>query len=376
MSKKSNKLRRKLFRSLKRWLKNPFSYLLILILALIVLATYVVYKTETKTDSGITGLFDAVWHTIVAVVAAYYDFYVKSVPGRFASLVLLLFGMALWAVIIGKITSVIMDIQSKNNRGLKKIRPMKGQFLLCGWKNGFEELLATVLRSNPDITPDMIVLVNNAPSQLVEQLKENIEFKSVKYVAGDFSDADTLKRAHIETASRILVLADSGNGKSSNMEVDSRTVLAVLTMKNLNPSVYISAELLDEKLAEHLRLAHCDEIILTQEYEHSLLATASSGQGYSNVIKSLISDDSDTGIIVSDFPAGFVGKSYQELEDFYSKKGESEILVGLLLNSGNYQQMKKDSLEGSCNEPLLTPKGSYIIPKYAKSILVCSNCIS
>ena len=253
---------------------------------------------------------------------------------------------------------------------------MKGQFLLCGWKNGFEELLATVLRSNPDITPDMIVLVNNAPSQLVEQLKENIEFKSVKYVSGDFSDADTLKRAHIETASRILVLADSGNGKSSNMEVDSRTVLAVLTMKNMNPSVYISAELLDEKLAEHLRLAHCDEIILTQEYEHSLLATASSGQGYSNVIKSLISDDSDTGIIVSDFPAGFVGKSYQELEEFYSKKGESEILVGLLLNSGNYQQMKKDSLEGSCNEPLLTPKGSYIIPKYAKSILVCSNCIS
>lgn len=376
MSEKSRKQHRKLLRSLKRKLKNPFTYLLILILALIVLATYVVYKTETKTDSGITGLFDAVWHTIVAVVAAYYDFYVKSVPGRFASLVLLLFGMALWTVIIGKITSVIMNIQSKNNRGLKKIKPMKGQFLLCGWKNGFEDLLTAVLRSNPDITPDMIVLINNAPSQLVEQLRENIEFKGVKYVAGDFSDADTLKRAHIETASRILVLADSVNAKSSTMEVDSRTVLAVLTMKNLNPSVYISAELLDEKLAEHLRLAHCDEIILTQEYEHSLLATASSGQGYSNVIKSLISDDSDTGIIVSDFPQSFVGKSYQELEDFYSKKGESEILVGLLLNSGNYQQMKKDSLEGSCNTPLLTPRGSYIIPKYAKSILVCSNCIS
>ena len=147
MSEKSKKMRRKLLRSLKRWLKNPFSYLLILILALIVLATYVVYKTETKTDSGITGLFDAVWHTIVAVVAAYYDFYVKSVPGRFASLVLLLFGMALWTVIIGKITSVIMNIQSKNNRGLKKIRPMKGQFLICGWKNGFERGLLHGSRS-------------------------------------------------------------------------------------------------------------------------------------------------------------------------------------------------------------------------------------
>ncbi|MBQ2315237.1 MAG: NAD-binding protein [Treponema sp.] len=365
MNGKFRKKMRRLLKGLKRGLKNPFTYLMLLIMGMLVLATYVVYKTETKTDSGITGLFDAVWHTIVAVVAAYYDFYVKSVPGRFASLVLLLLGMAFWAVVIGKITSVIMDIQSKNNKGLKKIRRMKGQFLLCGWRSGFEKLLETVMRSNPDITPDMIILVNNAPSQQVEQLKEDPRFREVKYVSGDFSDAETLKRAHIDSAGRVLVIADPGTGKSSPMEIDSRTVLAVLTMKNLNPSVYISAELLDEKLAEHLRLAHCDEIILTQEYEHSLLATASSGQGYSNVIKSLISDDSDTGIIVTSFPQSYVGKCYGELESYYGKQGESKVLVGLLLNG-----------EGSCNEPLLTPAVSYIIPKQSKSILVCTNANS
>ncbi len=362
MSEKLRKKRRRLLKGLKRGLRNPFTYLMILIIGMLVLSTYVVYKTETKTDSGITGMFDAVWHTIVAVVAAYYDFYVKSVPGRLASLVLLLLGMAFWTVIIGKITSAIMDIQSKNNKGLKKIRRMKGHFLLCGWRSGFEQLLETVMRSNPDITPDMIILVNNAPSQQVEQLKEDSRFSGVKYVAGDFSDAETLKRAHIDTAGRVLVIADPGTGKSSSMEIDSRTVLAVLTMKNLNPSVYISAELLDEKLADHLRLAHCDEIILTQEYEHSLLATASSGQGYSNVIKSLISDDSDTGIVVASFPQGYEGKSYGDLESYYGKQGESRILVGLLLNG-----------DGHRNEPLLTPAASYVVPRNSKSILVCAN---
>ncbi|MBQ9538624.1 MAG: NAD-binding protein [Treponema sp.] len=365
MSVRLKKKMRRLFKSLRRGLKNPFTYLMMLVIALLVFSTYVVFKTETKTDSGITGMFDAVWHTIVAVVAAYYDFYVKSVPGRFASLLLLLLGMAFWSVVIGKITSVIMDIQTKNNKGLKKIRPMKGQFLLCGWRSGFEKLLETVMRSNPDITPDMIILVNNAPPENMESLREDSRFKGVKYVAGDFSDTETLRRAHIETASRILVIADSVTGKSAPMEVDSRTVLAVLTMKNLNPSVYISAELLDEKLAEHLRLAHCDEIILTQEYEHSLLATASSGQGYSNVIKALISDDSDTGIIVATFPQGYVGKSYGDLESYYTKQGEDKVLVGLLLNG-----------DGSCNEPLLTPASSYVIPKSSKCILVCTNCNS
>ena len=83
------------------------------------------------------------------------------------------------------------------------------------------------------------------------------------------------------------------------------------------------------------------------------------------MIKSLISDDSDTGIIVTSFPQSYVGKCYGELESYYGKQGESKVLVGLLLNG-----------EGSCNEPLLTPAVSYIIPKQSKSILVCTNANS
>lgn len=350
-----------MFRKLKNILLNPFTYITPLVPLMICAATYVVYKTETKTDSGIKDMFDAVWHTIVAVVAAYYDFYVKSVPGRIASLVLLLFGMAVWAVIIGKITSVIVDIQSKNDKGLKKIRAMKGHFLLCGWRDSFEKLLVTVLKSNPDITPDMIVLVNSAPSEQVCQLKEDIRFKEVKYVSGDFSDAETLDRAHIKTAGRVLVIADFGCGRSQT-EIDSRTVLAVLTMKRLNPAVYVAAELLDEKFEEHLQIAHCDEVILTQEYEHSLLATASSGMGYSNVIRSLIGDDDDSGILIESLPQNFVGRSYGELSDYYNKKDGGEVLVGLLLKIGQ--------------EPLLTPDDSYIIPKNAKSVIIGANAVA
>ena len=48
MSKKSNKKRKKLLKSLKRGLKNPFSYLMALVLALIVLATYVVSRRRPR----------------------------------------------------------------------------------------------------------------------------------------------------------------------------------------------------------------------------------------------------------------------------------------------------------------------------------------
>ena len=58
--------------------------------------------------------------------------------------------------------------------------------------------------------------------------------------------------------------------------------------------------------------------------------------GYSNVIRTLISDDADTGILISDIPSSFVGRTYGEYNEYLRKNGyPGGILVGLLLNTGN-----------------------------------------
>ncbi|MBQ0039884.1 MAG: NAD-binding protein [Treponema sp.] len=337
-------------------LKNPFTYLFILISVLLVIATIIVHSTEPYHPEGeVTNWRDAIWHSIVAVVAAYYDYYMKTVPGRLASLGLLLLGMAFWTIVLGKITESIVSVQGKNNKGLKKLKRMKGHFILCGWREDFEDILEAVVNSNGDITNDMIVLVNNGPLEEIERVRSDSRFRGMKFVAGDFSDADTLKRAFIETAGRVLIISDYTGGTSS-MEIDSRTVLSVLTMKNLNPKVYIAAELLSEKFQEQLKMAHCDEIILTTEYEHSLLATASSGQGYSNVIKALISDDSDSGVIIEEISSKYYGAEYKNLSAHYESASKGrDILVGILSPG---------------NEPVLTPKGSYLIPEKSKAVVI------
>lgn len=377
--KKKKKVKGAFSRKIKKIFSNPFTYIGIIIVISICVATYVVYLTESggKTDSDIDGWFDTIWHTIVAVSAAYFDYYVKSVPGRMASLVLLLFGMIIFSFITGKITSGFMNLLMKGNKGLKKLRNMKGHFIICGWRPGFDKILEAVMNSNPDILSDMIVLVNDAPADQIEQLKSQIQFKDVNYVAGDFADAAVLKRAFIQTAKRALVLSDQSK-KRTELETDSQTVLAVLAMKNENPSLYIAAEILDKKFEEHLQLAHCDEILLTQEYEHGLLATASSGLGYSNVIKSLIGEDAESGIIITDIPNSFEGKPYKDLLSYVSKEG-GEVLVGLLLNTNRNQSKKSaetsetKNAHPGYNVPVLTPKDDFIIPKDAKSILICAN---
>ena len=389
MSKKKQGRAKRFLRTLKYFVKNPLTYIWILIFIIIAVATIVVFASETKTESGIETMFDSVWFTLVAVFAAYFDYCVKSVPGRMSALVLLVLGMLLFSAVTGKLASYFMDLQMKKNKGLKKLKNMKGHFLLCGWRPGFEKILDSVLTTNPDITPDMVVMINDAADQ-IEQIRSQPRFKELNYVSGDFSDEAVLKRAKIDSAERALVICDRSK-KYSDLEIDSRTVLAVLTMENLNPGIYVAAELIDAKFQKHLEMAHCDEIILTQDYEHSLLATASSGMGYSNVIRSLISDDADTGIIIEDIPSSFVGKTYGDYEAHLEQNGNKNgVLVGLLLNTGNFHQRRKDALREAqknpdiksivdnlkkvktlkSNEPVLTPAADFVIQKNTKAILV------
>ena len=346
-----------------------------------------VFRSETKTESGIETMFDSIWFTLVTVMAGYFDYCVKSVPGRISALVLLSLGMILLSVITGKIASVFMNAQLKRDKGLRKLKNMKNHFLLCGWRPGFEKILETVLKSNPDIPPEQIVLINEAPSEQLELVRTDARFKGINYVSGDYADESVLKRAKIEDAERALVICDRSK-KYSELEIDSRTVLAVLTMENLNPGIYVAAELIDSKFEKHLSMAHCDEIILTADYEHSLLATASSGMGYSNVIRALIGEDAENGIIIEDIASSYVGKTYGELKK--SRKKEDGVLIGLLLNTGNFHQRRKDALREAqknpnvkqvvddlkkvkllkSNEPVLLPDDSFVIQKFAKAIFV------
>lgn len=368
-------------------LKNPLTYLWIFLACVVAFTTFAVYETETLTESGIETVFDSVWFTLVTVFAGYYDYCVKSFGGRMAALVQLLIGMAFLSILTGKVASIFMNMQMKKDKGLKRLKNMKGHFLLCGWRPGFEKILDSVLTSNPDITPDMIVLINDAPAEQIEQLRSEIRFKELNYVSGDFSDEATLKRAHIEDAERALVISDHSKAYS-DLEIDSRTVLSVLTMEGLNPGLYVAAELIDSKFQKHLEMAHCDEIILTQDYEHSLLATASSGMGYSNVIRALIGEDAETGIIVKDIPAAMRGKTLKEYRLYLN--ADDGILIGLLLNTGNFHERRKDALREAqknpdikkvvdnlkkvktlkSNEVVLTPPEDFVIQSNTKAIFV------
>ena len=390
MGEKNNKKKNNFFSRLFELLTSKLVIASLITILIFTVLMLIIFLSEQKTNSAINTLFDAIWYTLVTITTVGYgDITPHSVLGRTSAMILLLAGVALFGALSGKFASFLFDRQQKKDRGLLKMNKIKNHFLICGWKPNFERILEGILLANPEIPPEKIILLNNSSQNEMEKIKADSRFKNINYIHGDFTDEDTLLKSQIKTAERTLILADNSENFSS-LETDSRTVLAVITIKNLNPKIYCVAEIIDSKFEKHLSLAHCDEIILSADYGQNLLIQASSGKGMSHILRELISEESDSGILICAIPQKFVGNNYGE---FRLSLKTSDILIGLLENTGNFYSRRKEALAEAqknpnveevvsnlkkvkslkSNLPVFAPKDDYIIPKNAKAIFIHGN---
>ena len=390
MGEKNHKKKNNFFSRLFELLTSKLVIASLITILVFTVLMLIIFLSEQKTNSAINTLFDAIWYTLVTITTVGYgDITPRSVLGRTSAMILLLAGVALFGALSGKFASFLFDRQQKKDRGLLKMNKIKNHFLICGWKPNFERILEGILLANPEIPPEKIILLNNSSQNEMEKIKADSRFKNINYIHGDFTDEDTLLKSQIKTAERTLILADNSENFSS-LETDSRTVLAVITIKNLNPKIYCVAEIIDSKFEKHLSLAHCDEIILSADYGQNLLIQASSGKGMSHILRELISEESDSGILICDIPQKFVGNNYGE---FRLSLKTSDILIGLLENTGNFYSRRKEALAEAqknpnveevvsnlkkvkslkSNLPVFAPKDDYIIPKNAKAIFIHGN---
>ena len=390
MGEKNNKKKNNFFSRLFELLTSKLVIASLITILVFTGLMLIIFLSEQKTNSAINTLFDAIWYTLVTITTVGYgDITPRSILGRTSAMILLLAGVALFGALSGKFASFLFDRQQKKDRGLLKMNKIKNHFLICGWKPNFERILEGILLANPEIPPEKIILLNNSSQNEMEKIKADSRFKNINYIHGDFTDEDTLLKSQIKTAERTLILADNSENFSS-LETDSRTVLAVITIKNLNPKIYCVAEIIDSKFEKHLSLAHCDEIILSADYGQNLLIQASSGKGMSHILRELISEESDSGILICDIPQKFVGNNYG---DFRLSLKTSDILIGLLENTGNFYSRRQEALAEAqknpnveevvsnlkkvkslkSNLPVFAPKDDYIIPKNAKAIFIHGN---
>lgn len=357
--------------------------------------SYVFYKIEagqrvedTSNSSNIRNMWDAVWWAFVtSTTVGYGDYYPKSVAGRFTGILLMFFGVSLVGVVTGNIASALIEKQLKEGRGLKELH-LKNHFIICGWKRDMAQVLYHIMEKNKSFLPSEFVLVNTATPEDIENLRSDKRFANINYIHGDYIDERVLNRASLKTAARVIVFADR-LVQGSVQEVDSRTVMTVLTIKSMSKTVYTCAELLDEKFERYLRFSNCDEIIMPAEYNRSILANASAGSGISQVISEILKVDADVSITTQEIPDKFLGMTYGDLFNHYLAKNRT-ILIGVLENTGNFFLRKTEAIKEAQktpdisklvdklkvvkhlvgNMPIINPLPDYIITRYTRAILI------
>jgi voltage-gated potassium channel len=374
---------------LVEFLKNNNIFTLIFIVSSILVASFVAaYFLEVGINEGFKSLWDTFWWAIVTITTVGYgDRIPVTYGGKIIGIIIMILGVALVGIVTGRIASFMVDKQIKARGGLIVVERKKGHFIICGWKSELENILESIQRVNPDLKPSDIVLINDADPQEIDHIRSISKFKYIKYIKGDYIDEKVLQRANVKNAHTALVLADASR-KFSVQEVDSRTVMTVITIDSMNKNIYTCAEIIDEKYEKYLKLANCDEIILTRELSRVLISNAATASGISHIASELLSPEKG-GLFTLKIPQQFIGKSFKDLQTFLNES-KGDIAIGLLENTGKIYFRKKEALADAQktadisklvenlqsvkmitpNHPVLNPGDDYIIKRNSKAIVV------
>lgn len=380
-------LLRKLRRVLFLFLSNQFVRTLLasIVVFLAIAAVFFWSESHQGTDFW-TSLW---WGVVTFTTTGYGDYVPHTLPGRVSAVLMMFFGIVMAGYISGVAASRIVESNTKRRRGLLDYSNQSNHMVVCGWKDHIKDILLDIVTLSKDYPSENVILVSNVDPDRVEGLREERALKNLGFVRGDYFSESTLRRANVARASKVIVLADTLESNSST-EVDSKTVMTVMTIKNIAKDTYVCAELIDQKYQANLKAIGCDEIFLIRDLSRKLLTNTSVIHGMAHIMHAII-DRLEGGVRLATpaIPMAWVGKTFQELRNHYWEN-HSKLVLGLLENSGSQKKMKLDALreaqktsdvsqlvqnlmrvkEMEPNRPVLLPPDDYRLMKHSRAIVL------
>ena len=378
------------YQRLSRWFSHSqYAKPAVYFVVLFVLTSVFIWVVEVRQNEQFATFLDSLWWAIITFsTTGYGDKVPVTFWGRLIAVITIMIGIGGTSLLSGALASWLVDRNTKARRGLMEYRKLRNHLIICGWKNDMEEILLDILRASDDLSADKILIVSNVDSERIEALKDVAELSGLKFVRGDYFSEAVLKRANIYSARKVLILADTLESQAVS-EVDSKTVMTVLTIKAIARDVYVTAELLDKKYESYLNQAMCDEILLSRDFGRQMLASTSVTNGMSHIIYDLLSQSGGSSRLSTEaIPQEFVDQTYSALREHVQRA--DRVLLGILENTGSPTRMKVEALRAAqktsdvsrlitnlqkvkgleVNKPRFLPPDDYPIGRYSQMIFL------
>jgi voltage-gated potassium channel len=231
-----------------RFLSRPNTYTAILYILILVLAagTVIVWFLElgTTTNPGFSGIADAfvfMLQNVSGVGIGATPPNSASARGVGVTFVILAAGMR--AVFIAAVVSSFVNNLILQGKGLRRV-DLEKHVIICGWNPRVKHIVKTLRRDSTERDVPVVLLAAIAENPLLEY--------GVKFIKGDPSSEEDLKRAGVSRALAAVVITDESDGQPhTDSTYDARAVLDVLAIKAINPDLHIVAEVRDPANRQH-----------------------------------------------------------------------------------------------------------------------------
>lgn len=290
-------------------------------------------------------ILDGIWWSIITFsTTGYGDKVTTTLAGRILTVVTIFLGIGAMSLLSGALASFLVDRNTRARSGLMDFKGLRDHLIICGWREDMKEILQDILRASDDLDSEHLVIISNVEPERVEALQNEEALRGLKFVRGDYYSETGLQRANVREARKVVIIADALES-SAVSEIDSKTVMAVLTAKSLARDVYVTAEILDRKYESYLKHVQCDEILFSRDFARHMLASSSATNGLSHIVQELLGQgDSGSRLQTVEIPPAFVNLTYGDFRKSFHEEASNRILLGLLVNTGTPNAMKMEAL--------------------------------
>ena len=306
-------------------LKNNYLSKVILIITTIwIIGSLLVYSIESSQNDDIGTIWDALWLVIVTMTTVGYgDIALETASGRVLSIIMMLSGICLIAIVTGTISSIFTTNRIMEGKGLSDIN-INNHTLICGWNTNIIELIDNLVKYNNNLN---IVLINNQDGDEINNIISHFKAITIKYVKGDYSLDSVLIKANITKAKNAIILNDR---RDSN---DEKVILSTLTIKKISPNIKVIAQINDKDKTSFLKRANVDAVLSNDNFESFMATSHISNPSVAHAINNIIDKDSKNNIISKRIPDEFIGKTFSTLFNYYYEK--EQICLGLFQEEEN-----------------------------------------
>lgn len=271
------------------------------------------------------------WAIVTMTTVGYGDFSPETPEGRAFAVLIMFAGITLVSLLTASISSIFVAQKIREGKGLEKL-DLTNHIVMCGWNMNADKLINSLYELKSDKNNFDLVLVNELSEEEINQVKSRFSKIKIHFVAGDFTQEETLLRANVISSSSVVVIPNNLN--NDNESHDEKTIFATLTIKSIDASIRVVAYLLDRENLTHIKRAEADEVVVSDDFSFNILASHIIDPGVPQVSNHLINTSSDSRLKRKVIPGNYIGKKYSELFDYFRAENGS-LLIGLYYEDEN-----------------------------------------